>query len=105
LCLTRHPPIFKQESLIFAVASGKAARTALNTLYYGDNLEAPSVPMLREAKIAGYYRHEMMGREYDQISIVTVKEIVEDGKRLDIPMSLEVLAEAQRAIDSKQSEF
>ena len=43
------------------------------------------------------YKREAMGRTYDRISIVTIKEIVEEGKRLEIPMSLEVLASAQRA--------
>ena len=38
-----------------------------------------------------------MGRNYDKISIVTIKEIVEDGKRLEIPMSLEVVKAAQKA--------
>jgi DNA modification methylase len=102
--------------IIFQVKSGGVKRGDIATLR-GDmarekaalailiTLEEPSAPMLKEAKVAGQYKHEMMGREYDQISIVTVKEIVEDGKRLDIPMSLEVLAEAQRAIESKQSEL
>jgi glutamate 5-kinase len=43
-----------------------------------------------------------MGRSYDSISIVTVQEIVEGGKRLEIPMSLEVLAAAQRVADTGQ---
>ena len=102
--------------IIFQVKSGGVKRGDIATLR-GDmgrekaalavmiTLENPSSPMLHEAKVAGTYRHETMGREYDQISIVTVQEIVEEGKRLDIPMSLEVLAEAQRAIDSKQSEL
>jgi hypothetical protein len=89
--------------IIFQVKSGVVKRGDIATLR-GDmarekaalailiTLEEPSAPMLKEAKVAGQYKHEMMGREYDQISIVTVKEIVEDGKRLDIPMSLEVLS-------------
>jgi hypothetical protein len=100
--------------IIFQVKSGGVKRRDIATLR-GDmgrekaalailiTLEEPSAPMLREAKAAGHYRHETMGREYDQISIVTVQEIVEEGKRLDIPMSLEVLAQAQRAIESSQS--
>jgi site-specific DNA-methyltransferase (adenine-specific) len=68
-------------------------------------LEAPSRPMLAEAKAAGLYRHETMGRNYDKISIVTVKEIVEEGMRLDIPMSLEVVAAAKRAVQEKQIEL
>ena len=58
--------------------------------------------MLAEAKAAGQYRHETMGRNYDQLGIVTIQEIVEQGKRLDIPMSLEVLAAAKRAAGPDQ---
>ena len=43
-----------------------------------------------------------MGHSYDRINIVTVNEIVQNGERLEIPMSLEVLAAAQRAADSEQ---
>jgi site-specific DNA-methyltransferase (adenine-specific) len=60
-------------------------------------LEEPSGPMVKEAKAAGQYLHETMGHNYDRISIVTVREIVEDGKRLEIPMSLEVVKAAQKA--------
>jgi len=43
-----------------------------------------------------------MAKTYDRISIVTVQEIIEDHKRLEIPMSLEVLKSAQRELDSEQ---
>jgi hypothetical protein len=36
------------------------------------------------------------------VSIVTVQDIVENEKRLDIPMSVEVVAAAKRASESKQ---
>jgi site-specific DNA-methyltransferase (adenine-specific) len=62
-------------------------------------MEEPSRPMLNEAKAAGQFHHETMGRNYDSISIVTIREIVESGKRLDIPMSLEVLKAAKRNDD------
>lgn len=65
-------------------------------------LEDPSAPMIREAKTVGQYKHEEMGRSYDRISIVTIKNIVELGKRLEIPMSLEVLQAAQRSDGSEQ---
>jgi DNA modification methylase len=102
--------------IIFQVKSGGVKRGDIATLR-GDmarekavlavliTLENPSVPMLREAKAAGQYRHETMGRDYDQISIVTVQEILEKNRRLDIPMSLEVLAAAQRSSQSTQSEL
>ena len=43
-----------------------------------------------------------MGRSYDRISIVTIKSIVEDGNRLDIPMSLEVVKAAQKAATQEE---
>lgn len=61
--------------------------------------------MIREAKGAGQYKHEDMGRAYDKISIVTVREIVEERKRLEIPMSLEVLKAAQKATESMQMDL
>ena len=94
--------------IIFQVKSGGVKRGDIATLR-GDmgrenaalailiTLEEPSKPMVAEAKAAGQYKHETMGRSYDKISIVTVKEIVEDGKRLEIPMSLEVVKAAQKA--------
>ena len=99
--------------IIFQVKSGGVKRGDVATLR-GDmgrenaalavliTLEPPSKPMVAEAKAVGAYRHEQMGRSYDRISIVTVEEIVEGGRRLEIPMSLEVLAAAQRAVDAAQ---
>jgi DNA modification methylase len=94
--------------IIFQVKSGSVKRGDIATLR-GDmareeaalacmiTLEEPSGPMKSEAKAAGQYRHEDMGRSYDSISIVTIREIVEQGKRLEIPMSLEVLKAAKQA--------
>jgi hypothetical protein len=58
-----------------------------------------------EARAAGQYKHEDMGRSYDRIGIVTIREIVEEQKRLQIPMSLEVLRKAARADHSEQMEL
>ncbi len=51
--------------------------------------------MKNEANAAGIYEHSLMNRSYPRIQIVTIAEIVEQHKRLDIPMSLEVLKKAQ----------
>lgn len=94
--------------IIFQVKSGGVKRGDIATLR-GDmereqaalavliTLEEPTRNMIAEAKTAGQYKHEDMGRSYGKISIVTVKEIVDDGKRLEIPMSLEVLKTAKKA--------
>ena len=43
-----------------------------------------------------------MGRSYDRIQLVTVQEMVEQEKRLEIPMSLEVLRKAQATTQDSQ---
>ena len=99
--------------VIFQVKSGGVKRGDIATLR-GDmgrekaalavliTLEEPTKPMIAEAKGAGQYHHETMGHTYDKISIVTIQDIVENGKRLDIPMSVEVIAAAKRKADSEQ---
>jgi DNA modification methylase len=49
-------------------------------------LAKPTSPMIAEAKTAGSYHHDLMDRGYDRIQIVTVQEIIEDRRRLDIPL-------------------
>lgn len=102
--------------IIFQVKSGHVGRGDVAKLR-GDmereraelavliTLEEPSGPMLKDASAAGSYRHEAMGKSYDRIKVVTVKEIIEQDKRLDIPMSLEVLKAAQRAAKGGQMDL
>ena len=102
--------------IIFQVKSGNVKRSDIATLRgdmerenaalaYLITLEEPTRAMNDEAKAAGRYKHDTMGRSYDRIGIVTVQDIVEQDKRLDIPMSLEVLAAAKRASDTEQMEL
>jgi site-specific DNA-methyltransferase (adenine-specific) len=102
--------------IIFQVKSGGVKRGDIASLR-GDmekagaalacllTLEEPTKPMISDAKDAGVFNHIEMGRSYDRISIVTIKEVVEEGKRLEIPMSLEVLKAAQRADNAEQLEL
>jgi DNA modification methylase len=99
--------------MIFQVKSGGVNRGDIAKLH-GDmeregaalaffiTLEDATAPMRQEAKAVGQFRIEDMGRSYDRISIVTVRDLVEGNARLEIPMSLEVLKAAQRANDSTQ---
>lgn len=57
-------------------------------------LENPARPIIEEAQAAGAYLHEPTGRSYDKIHLVTVREILEHDRRLDIPLSPEVLSAA-----------
>lgn len=102
--------------IIFQVKSGGVNRSDIATLH-GDmtredaalavfiTLDPPSGPMVKEAKGAGQFKIEDMGRSYDRISIVTAQEIVEGAKRLEIPMSVEVLKAAQKAAPSEQMDL
>jgi hypothetical protein len=98
--------------IIFQVKSGGVKRSDIATLR-GDmertesamavliTLEEPSKPMIAESKAAGLYNHIEMGKSYDRISIITIEEVL-DGKRLEIPMSMEVLKAAEKAINEEQ---
>jgi site-specific DNA-methyltransferase (adenine-specific) len=96
----------QSEPVLFQVKSGKVSRATIATLR-GDmarertkigiliTLEDPSKPMRDEAFSAGVYRHEYLGRDFDCIQIVTVKEMIEKGARLDLPLSLAVVKKAE----------
>ena len=60
-------------------------------------LQNPSQPMKEEAKAVGNFEHLLMGKSYPRVQIVTVEEIVEQHKRLDVPMNIDVLKKAQSA--------
>jgi site-specific DNA-methyltransferase (adenine-specific) len=43
-----------------------------------------------------------MGRDYDKIQIVTVQELIEQEKKLELPLSFEVVKTAKKKIDDSQ---
>lgn len=101
------------ERMIIQVKSGGVNRSVIATLH-GDmerekaqmatliTLDEPSKPMKDEALQAGLYHHPLMGKDYEKIQIVTVREMIEQEKRLELPLSLEVLKTAKKQIDDSQ---
>lgn len=92
--------------MVFQVKSGAVGRNdvaAFNNdrlregaeLGFFLTLQPPTQGMTKEANAAGIYNHELMGRHYPHIQIVTVADLIEQHQRLEIPMSLEVLKKAQ----------
>jgi DNA modification methylase len=67
-------------------------------------LKPPSKDMVQTAKSAGIYRSPYMSQSVDKIEIVTVQEILEQKKRLDVILTFEVLkaAEKQRETQGQQ---
>jgi ClpP class serine protease len=68
-------------------------------------LNKPTKDMNKEAKEAGIYQSRFMSQPTDKIRIVTVQEIIEDQKRLDIRLSLEVLKSAEKQMEVRQGQL
>jgi DNA modification methylase len=66
----------------------KAAIGYLITLYPMENL-------IKESKKYGTYQNKMFGHAYPKIEIISIQEML-DGKRLSLPMTIEVLKSAER---------
>jgi len=58
--------------------------------------------MISEAKSVGVYEHALMGRSYDRIRIVTVREMIEQDARIDLPLSYDAVKPGKKADDSSQ---
>lgn len=101
------------ERMIIQVKSGGANRGTIATLR-GDmerekaqlatliTLDEPTRAMKDEAINSGFYHHPIMGRDYERIQIVTVQDLIEKKKRLELPLSFDVIKSAQKKVDDSQ---
>ncbi|MFN9176806.1 MAG: DNA methyltransferase [Synechocystis sp.] len=100
------------ERIIFQVKSGKVSSRDIRdlqgtitrenaTLGIFITLQKPTKDMIKEAKEAGIYQSQYMSAPVDTIRIVTIQEIIEEQKRLDILLALEVLKSAEKQRDNK----
>ncbi|MEG4228504.1 DNA methyltransferase [Microcoleus sp. N9_B2] len=71
------------------------------------SLKEPTKEMIKTAKSAGIYQSRYMNQSSDKIQIVTIKEMLEHKKRLDVRLSFEVVksAEKQMEVKAKQLEL
>ena len=65
-------------------------------------LKTPTKDMVKAAKEAGIYQSIYRSEAIDKIQIVTIEEIIEAKKRLDVPLVEEVLKSAERQALSRQ---
>lgn len=103
---------------VIQVKSGHVNRGTIATLH-GDmerekaqmavllTLAEPTKPMLEEAVSSGFYTHPLMQREYPRVSIVTIRELIENDKRLDMPLSFDVVKPAppKKSNENEQSQL
>jgi site-specific DNA-methyltransferase (adenine-specific) len=69
------------------------------------SLKEPTKEMIKTAKSAGIYQNKYMSQSSDIISIVTIQEIIEDQKRLSIPLGYEVLKSAEKQKEVKATQL
>ncbi|CAD5968884.1 DNA methyltransferase [Planktothrix agardhii] len=106
------------EKIIFQVKSGKVKSGDIRDLIGTMTLENASIAifitlenltkdMIKTAKSAGFYQSKYMSQSCDKIQLVTVQDIIENQKRLNIRLSLEVLksAEKQKEVKVNQMEL
>jgi DNA modification methylase len=67
-------------------------------------LEEPSAPMHLEATTAGVYHSDLSGRDYPRIQILTIRELLDEHRRPDLPvLVLPAFQQAQR-VERKAAE-
>ncbi|MFM6009174.1 MAG: restriction endonuclease, partial [Dolichospermum sp.] len=104
------------EKIIFQVKSGKVKsgdiRDLLGTMTLESaslaifiTLEEPTKDMLKTAKSAGFYQSKYMSHSCDKIQIVTIQDIIEQQKILNIRLSYEVLKSAEKQKEVKVNQI
>ncbi len=71
-------------------------------------LEEPTREMLLEASTAGSYHSDLWNRDYERIQILSIKDLLEDGKKPNLPpFVLPTYQQAQRVkkVDDSQTEM
>lgn len=103
----------KTERMVIQVKSGGADRGTIAKLGHDMlreraelailiTMDEPTKPMISEAKSVGVYEHALMGRSYDRIRIVTVREMIEQDARIDLPLSYDAVKPGKKGSDDLQ---
>jgi len=103
----------KTERMVIQVKSGGADRGTIAKLGHDMQreraelallitMDEPTKPMISEAKSVGVYEHALMGRSYDRIRIVTVREMIEQDARIDLPLSYDAVKPGKKGADDLQ---
>jgi len=67
-------------------------------------LEEPTKPMMEEAALAAFYHSELTGRDYQRIQILSIKDLLENGKKPDLPLFVMPAFEKARRVKSASDE-
>jgi site-specific DNA-methyltransferase (adenine-specific) len=97
----------KPKRILVQVKSGKVSVTTVRELRGAleregaqmallITLEQPTAAMRREAAAAGMYQHAFADERYPRLQILTIKELVEEGARPQIPLPFGTFKQAAR---------
>jgi site-specific DNA-methyltransferase (adenine-specific) len=67
-------------------------------------LEEPSGPMQLEATTAGVYQSALSGREYPRIQLITIRELLEEHRRPDLPVLVLPAYQQAERVEKKAAE-
>jgi site-specific DNA-methyltransferase (adenine-specific) len=99
------------DKMVLQVKSGAVGRGDIAKLQgdMGDaklaaliTLEQPSRGMIEKAKSVGKYKHELTGKICDKIRIVTIGQMLKEGKHLELPQSVDAWKNAMRNTEGRQ---
>ena len=92
--------------IVFQVKSGKVGRGDISKMNNDRTregaelavfltLEPATKGMREEAAAAGFFTYDYMNKNYPRVAIVTIAEMLEEGIRMDMPLTQEVLKSAR----------
>ena len=67
-------------------------------------LEEPTAPMRQEAATAGVYHSALSGRDYPRIQLLTIRELLEEHRRPDLPLLVLPAYQQAERVEKKAAE-
>jgi site-specific DNA-methyltransferase (adenine-specific) len=64
----------------------------------------PTAPMKQEAAIAGTYHSELSGKEYPRVQILTIRELLEEHRKPELPLLVLPTYQQAEKVEQKAAE-
>jgi site-specific DNA-methyltransferase (adenine-specific) len=67
-------------------------------------LDEPTGPMKQEAAIAGAYHSELSGKDYPRLQILTIRELLEEHRKPDLPLLIMPTFQRAQRVEKKAAD-
>jgi site-specific DNA-methyltransferase (adenine-specific) len=105
----------KMESVIVSVKSGGVGAAMVQQLKGAMEthsaamglfitLDEPTGPMKQEAAIAGAYHSELSGKDYPRLQILTIRELLEEHRKPDLPLLIMPTFQRAQRVEKKAAD-